>query len=101
MRVEVMRMRQMGKTTVRDLVREALAEGHVVADHASGLVLSEDDWQEELLGFEEEGILRPLAPGEKVERPWGAAVPGDIARYAPEAIIDGGSGPLYVIWVWR
>lgn len=97
---EILVMRHMGKI-VRDLVRQALEEGHVVTAYGSGLALDENDWGEELLGFDEPGFLRPLAPGEKVDRPWGAAVPGDIARYAPEAIIDGGSGPLYVIWVWR
>lgn len=90
----------MGKT-VRDLVREALFQGHVVTDYVSALALDEDDWQLELRGFGEEGVLRPLAPGEKVDRPWGAAVPGDIARYAPAAVVEGERGPLYVLWVFE
>ena len=86
--------------TVWDLVRQALEEGHVVTEYGSGLALDEDDWREELLGFDEPGFLRPLAPGEEVDQPWGAAVPGDIARYAPEAVIVSTlNGPLYVIWV--
>lgn len=95
---EILVMRHMGKT-VRDLVRQALEEGHVVTAYG-GLALDEDDWREELLGFDEPGFLRPLAPGEEVDQPWGAAVPGDIDCYTPEAIIDGGS-PLYVVWVRR
>ena len=97
--VEVMRMKNTGKT-VRDLVREALFQGHVVTDYVSALALDEDDWQLSLKGFGEEGVLRPLAPWEvdQVDQPWGAAVPGDIARYAPAAVVEGERGPLYVIW---
>lgn len=87
--------------TVRDLVREALAEGHVVADYASALALSEDEWQEELLGFDEPGSLRPLNPEEEVDWPWGGAAPRDIASYTPKAVIEGETGPLYVVWTWE
>ena len=84
--------------TVRDLVRDALASGHVVTQASSGLCLDEDDHEEDLEGFSEPGEI--AEPGIEVLAPHGAACPDDAERYQPVWAVyaEDTDEPLYIVW---